>query len=175
MTGNGSGSQLPNDIGSPSSEAALGNRVELASSMLFSGLSDDVLAKIEVLSLEREFPSEAQIFDEGDLAHDLFILATGSVELDYTLPNNPNIVLPITRIKPGEVFAWSALANNGRLTARARALEVCQVFILPAGPLRNVLVDHPDSGYQVMVRLTELVAMRLRDTRMQLRWLHSAT
>ena len=148
-------------------------RIPLESCTLFQGLPATVLQKIGRLVVESEYPADATIFVEGDPATALRILASGEVELDYTLPGRPDVILCITRVSPGEMFAWSALANNATLTARARALAACCVYDIPATPLREILHDHPEAGYKVMTRLAELVASRLRDTREQLRWLQS--
>jgi CRP-like cAMP-binding protein len=142
---------------------------------LLSGLEPIVLAKIKVLTTVRDFPAGATIFCEDDPAVDLFILASGRVELSCTLPNHPELTLPITRISPGEVFAWSALADSSSLTARAQALEKSRAHTVPAAALREVLARHPASGYELMCRLSQLIASRLRDTRWQLRWLLSCT
>ena len=148
-------------------------RVRFESCTLFQGLPAAVLEGVGRLVVEREYPADATIFLEGDPAVELSILASGEVELDYTLPGRPSVILCITKVSPGEMFAWSALAGNATLTARARALEASQVYSIPATPLREILHAHPEAGYQVMTRLTELVASRLRDTREQLRWLQT--
>ena len=149
--------------------------VELENCSLFTGLPSDVLDRIRGLVCEREFNEDTTIFSEGDPAHELFILASGEVELDYTLPNQPSTTLKITRIAPGEVFAWSALAGVSRLSAKGRTLQKSRVYVIPASELREILASRPEAGYLVMSRLTALVASRMRDTRLQLRWLLSAT
>ena len=148
-------------------------RVRLENCTLFQGLPAAVLEEIGRLVIEREYPAEAVIFVEGDPAVELSILASGAVELDYTLPGRADVILRITNVAPGEMFAWSALAGNATLTARARALEASRVYSIPATPLREILHANPEAGYQVMTRVTELVASRLRDTREQLRWLQT--
>ena len=148
-------------------------KIRLESCTLFKGLPAAVLEKIGTLVIEAEYPADATIFVEGDPAAELRILASGEVELDYTLPGRPEVILRITNVSPGEIFAWSALVNNATLTARARALSACCVYDIPATPLREILRAHPAVGYQVMTRLAELVASRLRDTRDQLRWLQN--
>jgi hypothetical protein len=40
--------------------------------------------------------------------------------------------------------------------------------------LREILAEHAQTGFEVMCRLATLIASRLRDTRSQLRWLHSS-
>ncbi len=148
-------------------------RVRFESCTLFQGLPATVLEEIGKLVVEREYPADATIFVEGDPAVELCILASGEVELDYTLPGRSDVILRITQVSPGEMFAWSALAGNATLTARARALETSRIYNIPVTPLQEILHAHPEAGYQVMTRLTELVASRLRDTREQLRWLQT--
>ncbi len=153
--------------------ASSDTRVTLESCSLFRGLPPEVVDRIQKLAFERRFAVDQTIFAEGQPAVELCILASGSVELDYTLPNNPKVLVAITRVSPGDVFAWSALAGSVCLTARARTLEESCVYVIPADDLRSLLDAHVGAGYVVMTRLTELVASRLRDTRDQLRWLQS--
>ncbi len=148
-------------------------RVRFESCTLFQGLPAAVLEEIGRLVVEREYAADATIFAEGDPAVEVCVLASGEVELDYTLPNRPDVILCITRVPPGETFAWSALVSNPTLTARARALQSSRIYSIPAAPLREILDAHPEAGYRVMTRLSELVASRLRDTREQLRWLQT--
>lgn len=149
------------------------SRVTLDCCSLFRGLSTDIVDGIQELVREREFAAGQTIFEEGQPAIELCILAAGAVELDYTLPNHPEILVAITRVSPGDIFAWSALAGSGSLTARARTLDESWVYTIPADELRSLLDARVEAGYVVMTRLTELVASRLRDTRDQLRWLQS--
>jgi CRP-like cAMP-binding protein len=132
-----------------------------------------VTAQVTCLVAEREYPTSSIVFYEGDRAEELFILASGKIELTYTLPNNSCVTLPITKVLPGEVFGWSALAGGQNLTAQAKTLEDSSVYAIPALPLRRILSDNPAAGFEVMTRLVELVSRRLRDTRLQLRWLQS--
>ena len=149
--------------------------VPLGKCSLFTDLPSDVLERIQGLVCEREFDENTTIFNEGDPAEELFILASGEVELDYTLPNQPDTVLRITRIAPGEVFAWSALAGLSRLSAKGRTLQKSRVYAISGSDLRELFKSSPETGYLVMSRLTAVVASRLIDSRLQLRWLLSAT
>jgi toluene monooxygenase system ferredoxin subunit len=142
---------------------------------LFTGLPPGVLERIQAFVCVREFDENATIFNEGDPAEELFLLASGEVELDYTLPSQPDTVLKITRVAPGEVFAWSALAGLSQLSAKARTLKKSCVYAISGSDLREIFKSSPEAGYLVMSRLTAVVASRLLDSRLQLRWLLSAT
>ena len=62
-------------------------RVRFESCALFQGLPAAVLEEIGRVVVEREYAADTTIFVEGDPAVDVCVLASGEVELDYTLPN----------------------------------------------------------------------------------------
>ncbi len=163
------------DSSEKSGEARSVGLVRLENCGLFTDLPSGVLERIRGLVCEREFEENTTIFNEGDPAEELYLLASGEVELDYTLPNQPDTVLKITRVAPGEVFAWSALAGLSRLSAKARTLQKSRVYAISGSDLREIFKSSPEAGYLVMSRLTAVVASRLLDSRLQLRWLLSAT
>jgi CRP-like cAMP-binding protein len=129
--------------------------------------------RVGTLVVQKRFAAREAIFDEGDLAEHVYILSSGEVELTYTLPTRPGTTVRITVIQPGDVFAWSALTDRDHLTARAAALVDSEAYLIPAAPLKQILDQNPEFGYQTMKRLAAMIAARLRDTRSQLQWLHS--
>ena len=138
---------------------------------LFQGLETSVLERVRTLVEERSYSARDTVFSEGDAATELYILASGEVELTYTLPNRPEVSMNIKRIVPGEVFAFSALVQGRRLTAKAEARSDSRVYAIPAENLESLLAEHSDVGYVVMRRLAALIRTRLRDTRAELRWM----
>ena len=152
----------------------MAERVPLESSWLFEGLAPEVQARIKAFSNEERFDAGATIFSEGDTTSNLFVLGEGIVELSCVLPGRNPVTLRISRIAPGEVFGWSALALGERLTADAVAITNCAAYLVPTVELFSVLDSDPKTGYRVMSRLSQLIAKRLRDTRTELRWMHSS-
>lgn len=142
-------------------------------SPFFQGIAPQLLERVGELVQESPFDQGQTIFREGDLARELYLLKSGVVELNYQLPTRPDITVRITKVQPGEVFAWSALTGGDHLTANATALESCEVFTIDASRLVALMDEHPLFGYQIMNRLSMLVASRLKDTRKQLQWLQS--
>jgi len=150
------------------------SKKSIRDSWLFEGLPGEVLSRIEELATEKKYPSGTTIFSEGDPADDLYILAQGEVDLTYVLHCRSPVTMRIARVLPGEVFAWSALAQNEKLTADARALVDCTACLIPADKLLEIMNGDPQIGYTVMSRLSQLIAKRLRDTRTELRWIQSS-
>jgi CRP-like cAMP-binding protein len=148
--------------------------MELEQAKLFRELSPDVLARIRRLARVQEHVAGDTIFSEGDPAQDLYILREGSVELSYTLPQDPTTEIRITRIAPGETFAWSALARGGTMSAHALSLVPSSAYVISAERLHGLFAEHPEAGYEVMSRLAREILERLRETRRELRWLHQS-
>jgi CRP/FNR family transcriptional regulator, cyclic AMP receptor protein len=146
--------------------------VEIAQATLFLDLSGDVIARVRDLARVHEYAAGETIFNEGDPADDIYILREGFVELTYTLPQDPSTEIRITRISPGETFAWSALAKGGTLSSHARALVASSAYTIPADRLHAFFAERPEAGYEVMTRLAQQILARLRETRKELRWLH---
>ncbi len=142
-------------------------------SVFFKNSPPRSIAEIQKFIKESTYPAGAMIFSEGDPAEDLYVLKSGQVELSYSLPTRQDSSVRITLVEPGEVFAWSALTGSKTLTASALALEESESWLIPAARLQEVMDKDPKFGYQVMGRLANLIARRLKDTRVQLQWLHS--
>jgi|RhiMethySRZTD1v2_1073278.scaffolds.fasta_scaffold167930_3 CRP-like cAMP-binding protein len=146
--------------------------LNLEQTQLFTGLSADVLARIEELAHVETFAAGQTLFFEGDPAEELYILREGRIELTYTLPQDSTTEIRITQVGPGENFAWSALALGGTLSSHARALSTSNAFVIPVQRLHSVFYEFPYAGYKVMTRLSQQILTRLRETRKELRWLH---
>jgi CRP-like cAMP-binding protein len=147
--------------------------VSIEDCALFSDLPSATLDRIRSVTVERHYGDGETIFHEGDDAVELFILASGRVELSYTLPNDATISLPITKVAPGDLFAWSAAVGGKRLSAKAHTSGESVVYAIPADRFEEVCDADPVSGLRLMRRLAALARTRLSDTRIQLRWLQS--
>jgi CRP-like cAMP-binding protein len=146
--------------------------MELEQSVLFQGIAGDALQEIRALAKVRNFLGNEVIFEEGDPAHDLYILRDGRVVLTFTLPQDSTTEMRIAQVHPGETFAWPALAKEDTLSARARAMDDSSAFIIPAEELHAIFRRHPAAGYEVMTQLADQILSRLRQSRKELRWLH---
>ena len=142
---------------------------------LFDDLPNATLDRVRAIVVEQRYLEGETIFHEGDDADALYILASGRVELSYTLPNDASVSLPITRVSPGDLFAWSAAVGGKQLTAKAHSASESLVYSIPADSFEEICDADPATGLRLMRRLAELARTRLLDTRTQLRWLQSSS
>ena len=138
---------------------------------IFEGLDDSQLEKIANLCSEEIHVAGSLIFEEGDPPNQFYILREGRValEMDVRLWPERNIrQMTIETLGPGEPFALSALTDSNVLTMSARALERCRLIVLQATDLRRLMDSDRDIGHRISSGLSNMVAERLRDTRLKL-------
>ncbi|MCC7493081.1 MAG: cyclic nucleotide-binding domain-containing protein [Fimbriimonadaceae bacterium] len=137
---------------------------------LFRGLPDHLLPAVESLARVEQYQADQVIFRENEAATDIFLLHRGLVGLSFTfLHAGQELHVQIKQVQPGEVFGWSALTRQQRLSAQAVAVGPAEVLRIPAAPLRELMEATPQLGYRVMDHLTDLASQRLHSTRDHLR------
>jgi len=138
---------------------------------IFEGLTDSQLDKIASLCKEQIHVAGALVCKEEDPAEQLYILREGKVALEMGVrlwPEQRIREMTIETLSPGEPFALSALTESAVLTMSARAIDRSRVIALDADDLRRLMdVDH-EMGHQIGQSLADLIASRLKDTRLKL-------
>ena len=120
--------------------------------------------RLRAMAREVEFEAEQIIFTEGSPNESFYLLLRGRVSLEVA---GPGQTLRVGTLSAGEELGWSSLLERTKMfTARAldnvRALEFRGDLVLSACE-----EDH-EFGYRVFRKVTDVVAERLRSTRMQL-------
>jgi CRP-like cAMP-binding protein len=138
------------------------NAENLAELPLFQGLNQEHL-KFLALGVEREnHAREALIFAQGDPALKLFILLEGRVAIRYK-PYDGD-VLPVAEINPNGVFGWSAALGRSTYTSGALCLDDSVMLSMRGETLKQLCVQHPETGVIILERLAEVIAQRLQNT-----------
>jgi CRP-like cAMP-binding protein len=140
----------------------------------------EILAEIARNATIKSFKSGAVLFEEGDMATELYGLLEGEVELSLLFRDRVlktevrheeyvhkrvEIIeqeMVFETVAPGEIFAWSALIAPHQLTSTARCTESTRLIALPADALEAILERAPQAGAVFMKRLAEVIAQRLR-------------
>lgn len=135
--------------------------------VLFSALSDAQLEKVASSVLEKQYEAGTTIFQEGDSAEELLILQEGKVALQMTLLGAKEQMrrkVTVDVVARNEVVGWSAIAEPYSHTFTAVCLQKIKALSLSGPKLRMLLRDDPETGYEVLKGLIEVVASRLHDT-----------
>jgi CRP/FNR family transcriptional regulator, cyclic AMP receptor protein len=129
-----------------------------------------------VASICKEFIYKAGdiIFEENTPGTELYIIASGEVEIQV----NPALVgkdsgqsiQTIATLRRGQSFGEVALVDEGLRSARARASQPdTHVLIIPRDKLMLLCDTYPQLGYRLMRNLAADLAMKIRNTDLQVR------
>ncbi len=143
----------------------------LKRSELFTTLDDAEATGLAGMAVGQTYRAGEEIFQENEEAYAICILLEGRVGLMMEVGNGRR--LTVSTVDPGEIFAWSGLVAPYNFTATARAVVDCTVAVFKSEDLLRVFDENPNLGYQVMRKLSFLIAQRLRDTQLQLLGLFS--
>jgi CRP-like cAMP-binding protein len=135
---------------------------------LFKGLPDSLLKEIAAMSEETSVKKGDFIFREGEKADKLHFLIHGSVALRVKLTSRPESVTVSFVSSPYQSFGWSGIVAPHHYTSSAECEEDSTLMTISAAPLINLLEQNPEAGFKVILRIAEIIADRLRNSRQAL-------
>ncbi len=130
------------------------------------GLAPEQLELVADLATRAEWAAGETVFREGDRDPVLYVVETGRIAIEVSVPGRGRVT--ILTLGPGEVFGWSSLFHDRPKTAAARAIEPTRAIALDAARLGALCDADPRLGYVLTRRILEVVAERLKATRIQL-------
>jgi len=133
---------------------------------LFGSLSPKALELVEPL-FEPCICHEGKMFEQGDPAIYLYLIIEGSVDILFKPYDGPEIT--ITTVKAGGVFGWSAITGNAIYSSGASCVEKCEALRISGNSLRELCIQHPETGSILLDRLAESVSARWQDAHIQVR------
>jgi CRP/FNR family transcriptional regulator, cyclic AMP receptor protein len=132
----------------------------------FAGIHDESLKQLAMIAEVQRFPAAARIFNEGDPADTLSIIAKGEVEVQYRLGNGE--LRTVDTLVEGDILGWSALIAPYKITAHCTATKPTELVRLNAQQLRGLCDQDPRLGYQLTAQIAKLLGHRLEGARVQL-------
>lgn len=133
----------------------------------FERLSEKHLELFISISTLSSWTAGKMIFKEGDRDHGLYLLLSGRVALDISVPTRGRVT--ILTLSRNEIFGWSAVLPVEMIrTASARTILDSEAIVFNATALREACDQDHELGYIVYRRLTNVIAGRLMATRLQL-------
>jgi CRP-like cAMP-binding protein len=124
---------------------------------LFNGLDLTVMGQIaDTACTEAAYADATVVFNEGDPAKALFILVSGSVDLQLS---GGKTVYRLT--EASDIFGWSSLVENARYTATAIARSDIQAVKIDTRLMNRVFDANPMVGLTVYRRLGAVFNKRL--------------
>jgi len=133
----------------------------LRSHALFRDLPPKIIEHLGSYVTKRTLEHGASIFNKGDAGSGLFCILAGSVKISIPSNDGRGIVLSIAR--EGEFFGDMALLDGRPRSADAEAMSECELAVIERRDFLPFLRGQPE----VMLKLIELLCLRLRRTNEQ--------
>ena len=124
---------------------------------LFEGVDFEVMNEIAGICSEENYSKGTTIFERDEQAKCLYILFEGTVSL--VIKNGGSITYNLS--KPGDVFGWSSMLENGKYTASGICATDLKVLKIEKDKLNKIFQNHPEVGFIVLQRLAGVISRRL--------------
>ena len=131
--------------------------MDLKTIAFFNGIDASVIKEVESHSSEKKYDSARVIFEKGDPADHLYFLKQGEIKL-FLREKDQTIY---TLRKPGEVFGWSAIVENGVYTSSAACKTASSVIRISRESIKDIFNRHPDSAVTFYQRIGNVFSQRL--------------
>lgn len=129
---------------------------------LFAGIADETLEAIADITVRRNYEEGDSVYQLGDDASEVFLVASGRVRFSLGAGNRPGASASI--MTEGQIFGWAALLDDQpRRVATASCLENSSVLVVDGVALLEIFARNTDAGYLVMRRLAGMIARNFMD------------
>jgi CRP-like cAMP-binding protein len=115
----------------------------------FDLLDDPTLLQIAGASSNLLYRAGSTVFQEGDEADALYVILTGEIEL------GPGLGLPDVRLGTGDFFGETSMLLETPRTRTVRAVEDCELLVLPRETFHRLLSEQPELDLHVRTKLEE--------------------
>jgi signal transduction histidine kinase len=122
------------------------------------GLDEPDLQDLASASRERTVDGGGLIFEEGDEADGLYVVASGLVRVVGVDDGGAEVTL--TTLGPGELFGELALLEGGRRSAAVRAVEASRLIVVERDAFLALVSRKPAVALRFLAALSRLVRER---------------
>ncbi len=140
----------------------------LRQTYIFQTLSRRELRFLQGMVHVRRFKSGEPVFRQGEIGVGMYIVLQGALEIhadhhiDDDVPTRKHLV---TRLKSGDFLGeLSLVENNSRRSATATALDDSVLIGFFKPDLLEILERQPHMGVKILLRLSEVLGRRLKET-----------
>ncbi len=129
---------------------------------IFQDLTRREFAKVEDILHRRTFAVDEAIVREGEKGVGMYIILAGQVQILQAGADGAS--LKLAALGPGDFFGEQALLDESPRTASAIAVEPCQAIGFFRPDLLELIEQNPRLGLKVVMRLSQMISFRLRQT-----------
>lgn len=129
---------------------------------IFQDLAPRHLRQLRAILHRRAYSDGEAVVREGEVGSGMFVIASGRVRITQSQEDGGEHEL--AELGPGDFFGEQALLDATPRTASATAVGRCELVGFFRPDLLNLIENNPRRGLQIVLRLAQIVAVRLRHT-----------
>jgi CRP-like cAMP-binding protein len=136
---------------------------------LFAGIDSMLLKDVAMIADEIEVAAGEWIFEEGEIADALYVIASGAVDLKIRTQPDQNAYecIDMSTLPTPNVLGWSALVSPYKYTLCALASSDVKLIKIDSDSLLGLMSDNAELGHLLMTGLAGALGKRLTDLRVQ--------
>ncbi|GEM_PF-1272675 len=131
---------------------------------IFKDYSDEMLAELSRVIIEKEFDENETIFREGDQGDSLFLVKEGEVMIKRWIDQPGQEEKTIALIEKGNFFGEMALFDNQPRSGSAYASKKSKVLILKKEDFLALTGKDPQTAMTTLMSINRVMSERLRRT-----------
>ncbi len=126
----------------------------------FYGIDEDALNALAHTVIWRTYAPDSVLFFEGDVVPSLYHISRGWVKAVRTSPEGREHALRF--LGPGETFNEVGMLIEQPSPATIIAMEEVEVWLIPRGAARTVLIERPGAMMRMLENMAERLATLVR-------------
>jgi len=131
---------------------------DLKKMVILAYLEDHMLDRLTSITDVLTFTENETIFRQGDTADRFYMVKRGKVLLEQKLTSK--ITVSIGSVKPGFVFGWSTMIEEGYYSANAVCAEPSEIYSIIGNRIKTLCQKHPHMGFLLNQRLLMVLKKR---------------
>ena len=130
-------------------------------------MNEDHMALFQRLFERYSFRSGAVVVQQGAPADYFYLVISGKAQVSF----KPYDGTPITVSHVGKdgLFGWSAVVGSPTYTSSVTAVDDLETYRIRGSRLRNLCVDDPEAGKDILERLANTVSSRWKNAHEQVK------
>ncbi|MCX7944524.1 MAG: cyclic nucleotide-binding domain-containing protein [Deltaproteobacteria bacterium] len=134
---------------------------------LFTGLTDEEVAKLESYMEPKRFAPLEAIFLEEMEGNAIYLVKEGTVKISKIADSedggeNSEAEKVMTYFKSGDIFGEMSFIDNLPRSASAYAVEDCQLYIFKRSAFERMIEEDPKFAIKVLLNISKIISQRLR-------------
>lgn len=138
----------------------------LATHPFLRGMRSDHLVLLGQATTLTAIPARHRLFEQGSYARGFWLIRAGQVAVDLQVPGYGRVI--VETLGRGDVLGWSWLFPPHECQFGAVAIQPVEAFELNGEAVRACCGEHPELGLELTRRFSQVLAARLRATRLRL-------